>query len=538
MPSKLSGQFVKEFCTNSDGGAQLPVLQILIIKTNPDKCSILAISNGVHYMHAGSHMLVEDSPNAIVCIKKYNRIVIDGSLFFIIDEYEHLENPDAMINNPVYFRGDRSEPIQLNGLLSIGFVADFLGGAELCPDIVLRVEEIEHVALNGTSRYTDIPVDANTVCKVADGSRTMFAISQENLDITLGDVIRIHGYSRLIVKNQPRWLEIHTFEIIETQGSKKRPSDDEADSQNKRQKITPIRDLVKYSSGITVHVLVISRSPFARDGFHATIHDSDQEIIKLRIFGKNARKDFEKLVPGSCYYITGARLVCKSGQWQLTYSFVPIRDIREGRSVDILGVVVDVGKVGDVIASGHMTILHKIKIVDVSCHAISVTFWGQQAINLAVTDGAILAISNADPRIYHARYELYILDNSWVEQGLRTSESDALQQWYTIQERKKVCYQEVMAVTLLQMLLETPIVQGETVYSAVECTIAATSRTDVVHISDGQCSIDMFMAEDIVATLGQLEAHRYRITCTAKAVVERGGMVVQYSVTLVNRTLE
>ncbi|RUS24547.1 hypothetical protein BC938DRAFT_473413 [Jimgerdemannia flammicorona] len=236
-------------------------------------------------------------------------------------EYEHLKNPGTMINNPVYFRGDRSEPIQLNGLLSTGFVTDFLGGAELRPDIILRVEKIEHVALNGTSRYTDIPVNANTVCKVTDGSYTML---------------------------------------------------------------------------------------------------------------------------GSCHYITGARLVCKSGQWQLSmgdeaqivtsdilqiaYSFIPIQDIREGRPVDILGIVVDVGKVSDVIVSGYMTVLCKIKIVDVSCHAILVTFWGQQAINLAVTDGAILAISNADPRIYHARYELYILDNSWVEQGLRTPESDALQQ--------------------------------------------------------------------------------------------------------------
>jgi hypothetical protein len=40
MPPKLSGQFVNEFCTNSDGGTQLPVLQILIIKTNPDKRSV------------------------------------------------------------------------------------------------------------------------------------------------------------------------------------------------------------------------------------------------------------------------------------------------------------------------------------------------------------------------------------------------------------------------------------------------------------------------------------------------------------------
>jgi hypothetical protein len=96
--------------------------------------------------------------------------------FFIIDEYECLENPGAMINNPVYFKNDRSEPIQSNGPLSTGFVTDFFEGAELRPNIVLRVEEIEHVILNGASRYTDIPVDANTVCKVTDGSRAMLGM--------------------------------------------------------------------------------------------------------------------------------------------------------------------------------------------------------------------------------------------------------------------------------------------------------------------------------------------------------------------------
>ncbi|RUS15031.1 hypothetical protein BC938DRAFT_477116 [Jimgerdemannia flammicorona] len=326
-----------------------------------------------------------------------------------------------------------------------------------------------------------------------------------SIDIEEFAIIRINEYE-YGTKRESVYLVIREFDKIamgEAPRSPKRSLEEDTVTKVKRQKVVPfskitsISELMPHTSGITVHVLVISRTGIVNGKFSLTVCDQSG----------NGGAVFRDLVPGCSCYITGARLqcvskyrfldmrdtaiitICEPGDYlEMVYSYTPLDDICGKASVDILCVVVDGGELVATEVGGSSTSRRSLEVVGRDGYIVSVTFWGQRAIDLTVAMGDILAIGDVLPKVFHAQYTLTCTDTSCVGQNLDNAESNALQQWWTTQSHDKTDYRRVMAISSLRTLLDTEIPLDESYYSAIAGYITIVEQGKITYNACSSCN--------------------------------------------------
>ena len=332
MPEPLTPGFVSA-AFHGGTPTEKPVVQVLKQTARFGAC-ILAISDGIHYIHAGWRGDAQIANHAVIRLDAYDCITIGRDVFVAILAYKELGVVDV-VGTPFYIALVPATPVPrdvgkaVDTRLSVGFVDQFHDGVLTRP-VTLKIEWIRQAEENGEIWIDGVSVQTQTALCLTDGVHPLRAFSYEDINAKEGDLICIKSYSQNVLwmgnrNNVPAVLEIDEYEILST----KRAADEPLESREpKRQRTTTpapattdIRDLQHYESQRTVCVVVCSRTSSSNKTFAVVLRDST-DVIWLRTAQEGV---FDRLVPGGVYYITGARLVLSRDMVRALYADLSVR---------------------------------------------------------------------------------------------------------------------------------------------------------------------------------------------------------------------